>query len=274
MNFIFAILEPIVYYLSRAIGHLIGTILGHLIYHIKQLIKFLFREAQSAWQGYYQENASKKLQAKEEALAKDREERQERHEILLKILDDEFAEIDMDLSLIVKAFPRSARMKVVEKHGGKATPIGAGIEESAMNAGATYRRSYIDSALKSGCGAKVARAVSDLTEKEIGVIKILSLLNSLMLVDNQHFGSICLTIIYNGGKSLIQSNYSSDKPDVHAALEELIKSHIQPASAGIQRGIITIGQVRKHLAETDLALLAEIDRELKGASGWMNAGGL
>lgn len=208
-----------------------------------------------------------------EAIVQDQLQREERHEVLMAILDDEFASINIPVSLIIASTPRSQKKSVLDRYAGQATPLNAGMGQALLNSGTSFKRGELGSAIRSGGNSTVSRPLFDFSDKEIGVLKVLSLMNSLMLVDNQHFGSICLSITYSGDNSLFESSWT-EKPYIHDALQEIIKQKIGPSSKGMQRAITTIGQVRTYVAENHPELVAIIDKELKGSAGWLRADSL
>jgi hypothetical protein len=261
MNLAFAITEAIVLFITRIVFTAIGRILGFLIGKIISL----FRSPAT------KTNKKRNLtpEQREAALIEERHQREARHVLFTNTLNDEFASLDMPLTDLVHNASRAAKNAVINKHGGSATSLAASASDMLENSGTDWKRGAIQGALNVGAQVSISRPVADLSEKEIQVLKVLSLMNSLMLVADDHFASVAATIVYNGGKCLFETNFM-DKPYVHDAIEDLVKSQIPLAVIGLQRGVDTIGKARLVAAQNNPESLRLIDEELKGGSGWLD----
>lgn len=256
MNALWAIFEPLLLFVVKKFFDLIIYLVTQLILLLKHLFGLAIAKAQSQDNDYQETN-----------LLSEEEKRQQRHIVFTNKLENEFGTLDISATGILRSATNTEINALADKHGGAASSLGASAADTLLNSGSDWKRGAVKGALKTGATCDISRSVSDLSEKEMMVLRTLSFMNSLMLVDDEHFGSICMTIIYNGGNCMLETNFM-DKPHVHAAILELIKNKVPAAGIGTQRGVTTIGQVREFLAKDNPHALSEVDREMGRNVGW------
>lgn len=139
---------------------------------------------------------------------------------------------------------------------------------------------------KTGISHAVARPVSDIPEKEIHILKLLSYLNTLELVSDQFIDTVQLSIAYNGGSSSLYATYSgslTSKSDIaiRLLLEWWLTKHLKKPQLMINESITVIGRIRKDIHDdnlleatslsktiSDQELLGIIDNGLDNGKSW------
>lgn len=213
--------------------------------------------------------AIEQLRAVEKEHLQEMEERQLRHEILLDTLSDDFNTLEHELSDHLMHIPDSDFLRLVLA------------SESALEARyykpLLMERDNFSSKLCKGVPHYISRTVASMSPKEIGLLKMLSYLNSLGIINDRYYEKVQLSITYNGGTcSFYGGRYNRDRTFGNEVLRQFAmfwaKSEVEKPAIVLDEAIATIGQVRKTIKNPELQ--ATIEKEILGAKGWLRTASL
>lgn len=259
---------------------------------INALGKFANWSVKKSKEGYeklqkHQEEQAEKKRIEEERLAKlneanrIREEkeakirRRERHEKLIETLSDKFNALEHDLAPVLKILTKDQiKDKLYDVLGEDTTAF---LYKGQRN-NIDYSRGDCIKVIQAGGYHTLTRTVVGLSEKEIGILKFISLLNSIDVIDDDFYYYIQMVIIYNNGNSIFEKKPKQFRPgmyisgDVDAIVTALVQKSLEAdklnSEGGFEEAIREIGRVKKERNDPELNAL--IDKELKGVEGWMN----
>lgn len=217
---------------------------------------------------FKQEASLDVLRALEEKHQQEMEERQLRHDILLEMLSDDFNTLEHELSGHLKGMPHSDFMRYV-----LASESTLGIHHKTL----LKNQVELHIALQAGVPHYISRTVASMSPKEIGLLKMLSYLNSIGIIDDRYYEKVELSITYNGGTcSFYIGRQNRDKTLGNETLRHFAmfwaKSEVEKSAIILDQAIATIGQVRKTIK--DPKLKATIEKEILGAKGWLRTDSL
>ena len=225
--------------------------------------------------------AQAKRKADAEAIAA-QERRQRLHDKIHSTLGDDFNVLEYDLTGFVASRPLHERKAIITKYLGQGSRLqfGGNAMESTLNVTASVIKGGVRMKYESDLYAimrdghfMAMRSVSDMHEREIGLLKMLATLNVKDVVKDEEVEYALRSIAFNAGTCMLQqscnrpSDPSSRKHTLAVAvLSDWMRQVIRPPALVAQEAIIRIGGVRKQIQDPALASL--IDQELKGTAGW------
>lgn len=225
--------------------------------------------------------------------------RQKTHAEFLELLSDDFNLLVADVSGFLMSRPLHEQKVIVEKYAGEKSktqhtptaqrgdlgmaitlikPFAAVAFNAAGNAlGPVARYNHIVNTISNGYFT-VSRPISELHEKELGVLRLFSFFNMHQMIPRDNFEIIKRSIAYNSGSSIVRQTCNIpefQESEKHmmavATLNDWLKMSSVSSQQIVQEAIASIGKLRQQ-AKTEAPELAEIiDKELKGGAGWMNA---
>jgi len=212
-----------------------------------------------------QEKEAEQQRLKAEELAKETARREARHADLIETLSDDFNALEHNLGGTYKFMtPEQISSYIFQ----------LGSEISGHNLNIMNNKKEVMQVFKSGFPITINRTVVDMNEKEIGILRLMSFMNSLNLISDKYYDYVQLCIAYNSGKSTMQYSVShkvtkcSDTA-VMVFSQAWTKSTLEPPQIAINESIAQIGRIRKDIDDPELK--ATIEKELLGARGWMKA---
>lgn len=196
------------------------------------------------------------------------EERQLRHEILLETLEDDFNTLDHSLSVVLKKISKHRFLRLVLA---SESTLGEHYRALLMNKDEVYIK------IQDSIPHYISRTVADISEKEMGLLKMISYLNLLGIIKDEYFDKVQLAIAYNQGTCSFYIGkrvYSSTNTNhiIFHFLPFWAKTEVEKSAVVINEAIATIGQVRKTIK--DPKLKATIEKEILGAKGWLRVDSL
>ncbi|UTW58842.1 cell envelope integrity protein TolA [Kordiimonas sp. SCSIO 12603] len=214
--------------------------------------------------------AEQKKLAREQAEAKAQlqTQRELRHKQLLETLSDDFSQLEHDMSETLKFIGSKMIGQYVMRFHGK-------LEGHSLNLNQNERE--VKAVFTEGVGLCLRRTVADISEREAGVLKLLSLMNTLDLISDKYFGFCQLCIVYNDGKTKLRRK--ADAPTTRrsdAAIFKLVEVWLEQESetpyTAVNEGIATLGNIRQEVNDPELRAI--IEKELTGAQGWLRTNSL
>ena len=193
-----------------------------------------------------------------------------------ELLSDEYNMLTHDLTAFAKGRPRSEKRAIINQHTTK-TPSCAGpnlamnLVSIAVNAGDHMRNGYVTSTILAGGGYQASRAVSDLSDKEIGILRVLALLHFTCWIGDDYYDHMERIIIFNHGQCVFQKVNRSDALSTNELVaKNAIFSWMQqilghPQSA-IQDAVGEVSRIRQECNDPDL--VSKIDEILVGTCRW------
>ncbi|MFC3052296.1 hypothetical protein [Kordiimonas pumila] len=202
------------------------------------------------------------------------------HDELLKLLDDDFNVVSYDLTPYarcindVQAEKYLANMIVERKqYGASSNSISQALGHNLV---AGFDRRKQIQKMKFDTRHMIIRTIADLSEREIGILKLSSFLWALGVMADNNFQHLKMSIVYNGGNSTLKEHpsssvYVSGQSDVRiqTGIQNWLKDCVSAASIAVNEAIAEIGTIRNSIDDPKLKSI--IDNELKGASGWLRA---
>ena len=204
--------------------------------------------------------------------------REDRHDSLLETLSDDFNVLEHNLKNYLQSLNSTQIKEMLEQVNITKKTYGGSSNANAATFGHNMVSNVFISKYKNMCkkGGNhfISRTVADLSDKEIGVLKFMSLLNIWNFITDKHFEDFFRCIVYNSGSSTLKvyRSASSDDNVLGAALSWRLKQYIDASNLAVNEAIATIGEAKSEVDDPEIKDIFE--RELKGASGWMNAGRL
>lgn len=239
----------------------------------------MFRKAIARYNAYAAKKAEQRLarqQAINEEIARKTKQEQERliaerklrHQKLIECLSDDFNQLESDLSEMLMFIGEKNLTKYMLPVFQKLGPHGLNIDQNEKE---------VKKAFAQGIGHSVRRTVADMSEREVGILKLLSLMNTLGLVSDKYFNFTQLCIVYDNGKTILSRNADAPRTKrsdtaIFRFLEVWLETEAASPSVAVNESIATIGNIRRDINDPEIRQI--IDREIKGASGWLRADSL
>ena len=243
------------------------------------------KEGYELFQKHQEEQAEKK-RLEEEQLAKANEEsrireeeeakirRQKRHKELMETLSDKFNTLEHDLAPVLKILTKDQiKNKLNDVLGEDTTAFLYKGQRDHID----YSRGTCIKVIQAGGYHTLSRTVVGLSDKEIGILGFLSLLNSKEIIDDDFYYYIQMIVTYNNGSSIFEKKDKHLRPDMYideevdaivtAVVQKYLEADKVNSEMGFEEAIREIGRVKKERNDPELNAL--IDKELKGVEGWM-----
>ncbi|UTW59529.1 hypothetical protein KFE96_04280 [Kordiimonas sp. SCSIO 12603] len=211
--------------------------------------------------------AEEEKKAQQRAIEHLRKLREHRHQMLEETLADPLNVLEVDLAPYFKG-----------KHHFTANVVLSTLVATKDHVGEwiAVKDKKLVQCLTEDCFHKVGRTVADFNDKEIGVLRLLSLLNTLEVIPDDFYASIELSIVYNNENSFLDADHSKayDYPKnfitcIECILLYFLKKRTTKPAMAVNRAISTIGQVRHVVNDPELTSI--IEKELNNAQGWLKA---
>ena len=194
--------------------------------------------------------------------------RQERHQNLMRALDDDFHTLAADMAPVFEAYSEQKIKKVMNDWL---------VSSPNKNATRFYQnQTMVLSQLRKEPYIEVRRLVGDMSQKEKGFLRLLSTLNvsSVSVAQDEIMQAAMLALCYNEGKSDLrlykQTKHSSGT--IHMTMliiDHWLSTQTVPPTQFINKILSLIGEFRDTITDPEIRSLLET--ELQGAQGWMRA---
>ena len=200
------------------------------------------------------------------------------HEAFVASLDDDFGILSADLRPHIKSLSFFTKQNMAEKYAGGRVSVAPGKEGlghlagALLNAPQSYRQGAISASISNGGHYFVSRPVSELHEKEVAALKILSLFHLHGMIKLEYFEKIKLAITFNNGNCQLELapgiEFKDSRTDelARGALMELAQQTIMLPQKAVQSAMADISVFQQN--STDPEFSREISQLLTGKTGW------